>query len=397
MDEEADDLLSYPFTTEAEPGVHPRYAALRQSDSLTRVRMPYGEPAWLAIRYEDVRCVHADARFSRALAAHRDQPRAFPVMPEDSLQGMDPPDHGRLRRLASRVFSARRVERMRPLIQQLANDLLDRMEAHGPSADVIRDYGTQLTGAVITELFGVPREDRPRFAEWARSVTSTTLPREQVEDHVGRLQDYVDAMVDRCLREPSDDLIGVLVDGFGEGRVSRHELVTLARLMLAAGHDSVNYQIGHCAYLLLTHPAELERLVADPQLINSAVEELLRFEKTDELAVFPRYAVEDMRLGAGYVRAGEPVLPSRISANHDERVFDEPDRLDLGREDNPHLAFGHGPHHCPGAPLARAELQIALGSLVARFPGMRLAVPETGLEWESAGLARELRSLPITW
>ncbi|WP_317441119.1 cytochrome P450 [Streptomyces collinus] len=392
-----DDPLSYPFITQTEPGVHPCYAALRLSDSLVRVQMPYGEPAWLATRYEDVRCVHADPRFSRALAAHRDQPRAFPVMPEDSLQGMDPPDHGRLRRLASRVFSARRVERMRPLIQQLAEDLLDRMEAQGPPADLIADYGTPLTGGVITELFGVPREDRPRFAEWAKSVTSTTLPREQVEEHVGALQEYVDAMVDRCLREPSDDLIGVLVEGFDEGRVSRHEMVTLARLMLAAGHDSVNYQIGHCAYLLLTHPTEWARLVADPWLINSAVEELLRFEKTDELAVFPRYAVEDVQLSTGKVCAGDPVLPSRISANHDERVFDDPDRLDLGREHNPHLAFGHGPHHCPGAPLARAELQIAIGSLVERLPGMRLAVAETELEWESAGLARELRTLPITW
>ncbi|MEV4759399.1 cytochrome P450 [Micromonospora sp. NPDC049559] len=390
---------SYPFDKDGPGRLNPLYATLRRDRPLIRVQLPYGEPAWLATRYADVRCVHADPRFSRAMAGERDQPRVFPVMPEDNLQGMDPPDHGRVRRLAARVFTVQRVARMRPLIQRIADDLLDRMERQGPPWDLIEGFGAPLTSGVIAELYGVPPADRPRFAEWSKAQTAvTSMPPEQIEEYVGKLQRWVDDTVTKRIEEPGDDLIGVLVEGYREGSdISRHEVVTLARLMLAAGHDSVSYQIGHCAYLLLTHPDQLARLVEEPDLITLAVEELLRYGKTDEAAVFARYAREDVELGGELVRAGEAVLPSRISANHDEAVFDDPDRLDLGRRHNPHLAFGFGPHHCPGANLARAELQIGLGSLVARFPTIRLAVPASELRWHAGGLAREIVSLPVTW
>ncbi|MBO4206267.1 cytochrome P450 [Micromonospora echinofusca] len=390
---------SYPFDPDGEAGTSPVYARYRREQPIVRVRMPYGEPAWLATRHADVKMVHSDPRFSRALAGERDQPRAFPVMPDDNLQGMDPPEHGRLRRLAARVFTAHRVARMRPLIQQITDDLLDRMAQAGPPWDLVEDFAAPLTSGVIAELYGVPPAERPQFAEWAKAQTATTsMSPEQIEDHVGRLQQWVADMVTKRLREPDDDLVGVLVDGYRQApEISEHEVVTLARLMLAAGHDSVKYQLGHCAYLLLTHPAQLARLVADRTLISSAVEELLRYGKTDEAAVFARYATEDLELSGVPIRAGEPVIPSRISANHDERVFDDPDRLDIGRRHNPHLAFGFGPHHCPGANLARSELQIGLGGLVARFPTLRLAVPASELTWQNGGLARELVSLPVVW
>ncbi|SCG53390.1 cytochrome P450 [Micromonospora humi] len=394
-----DESHNYPLETAGGPSIHEQYRRLRQDDAMIRVRMPFGDDAWLATRYADVRCVHSDPRFSRAVASRSDQPRAFPVMPEENILGLDPPEHSRLRRLVSRVFTTRRVRVMRPLIQRVTDDLLDRMAAQGPPWDLVGDFGVPLTIGVIADLFGVPEADRPQFAEWSKAMTATTsMPPELARQHVQQLQEYVAELFAQRWSAPTDDLVGALIEGYqADSGVDQHEVVTLARLMLATGHGSVNYQFGHCAYLLLSHPDQLARLAAEPGLINLAVEELLRFAKTDEAAVFARYATRDVRLGGVLVRAGEPVLPSRISANHDETVFTDPERLDLTRARNPHLAFGYGPHHCPGAHLARAELQISLGSLVSRFPTLRLAVDPRAVPWESGGLAREISSLPVTW
>ncbi|WP_422754166.1 cytochrome P450 [Micromonospora sp. WMMD708] len=389
----------YPFHADDAPPIHEQYARLRRDAPMSLVQMPFGDEAWLATRYADVKCVHSDPRFSRASASGHDQPRAFPVMPEENILGMDPPDHNRLRRLVSRVFTARRVRLMRPLIQRLTDDLLDRMAAQGPPSDLVGDFSVPLTIGVIADLFGVPEADRTQFAQWSQAMTATSsMPPEVAQEHVRQLQEYVAELFNQRLSSPTDDLIGALIEGYqADSRVDEHEVITLARLMLATGHGSVSYQLAHCSYLLLSHPAQLARLAKEPGLINVAVEELLRYAKTDEAAVFARYATQDVRVGDFVVKAGEAVLPSRISANHDETVFTDPEVLDLARARNPHLAFGHGPHHCPGAHLARAELQIAIGSLVSRFPTLRLAVEPKDLTWESGGLAREISALPVVW
>ncbi|MGW0435384.1 cytochrome P450 [Micromonospora sp. NPDC003197] len=394
------DACSYPFTAPDRLHLDPTYAELREKQPLLRVRLPYGEEAWLATRHEDVKTVLGDLRFSRAAALGRDEPRSMPRSIQEGILTMDPPDHTRLRKLVAKAFTARRVEQLRPRTQQIANELLDAMVAAGPPADLVEHFSTPLPIRVICELLGVPFADQDRFHTWSEAIVSTTsLTPEQVENYLGNLFAYIADLVAQRREEPTDDLISALVRARAEDedRLTEDELVRLAAGLLAAGHETTVTQISNFVYVLLTHPTELDRLRADPKLIPTAVEELLRYVPLGAASAFARYAKEDVELGGSTVRAGEPVLGALSSANRDERVFADPDRLDLTRPINPHVGFGHGVHHCVGAQLARMELQVALGSLISRFPKLRLAVPEPELGWKSGMLVRGLTALPVAW
>jgi cytochrome P450 len=391
---------TYPFSTPDRLNLDPFYAQLRRTEPLTRVRLPFGEEAWLATRYADVRLVLSDPRFSRAAAVARDEPRMTPQRLEGGILSMDPPEHTRLRKLVAKAFTARRVEMLRPRAHQIADGLVDRMIEAGPPADLVESFATPLPITVICELLGVPVADQDRFHVWSEAIVSTTsLPPQQILDYQQNLFGYMAGLVAQRRETPTDDLVGALVRARDEDndRLTEDEMVRLAAGLLAAGHETTVTQIPNFVYVLLTHPEELRQLRERPDLVPSAVEELLRYIPLGVGAAFPRYALEDIELGGVLVRAGEPVLSAVASANRDEEVFEEAARFDPTRESNPHIGFGHGAHHCIGAQLARMELQVAISTLLERLPELRFAVPEEELEWKSGLLVRGLKRMPVAW
>lgn len=389
-----------PFSQPSRLDLDPMYAWLRREEPVSRVQLPYGEPAWLATRYEDVRTVLADPRFSRAAASGRDQPRvrAHGGAPGNILS-FDPPEHSRLRRLVSKAFTVRRVEALRPRAEEIADGLAGAMRAQGPPADLVEDFGLPLPTTVICELLGVPVGDRADFRTWADAFLSTTkFTPAEVAEHTGRLRDYMAGLIAQRRAEPSDDLLGALVVARDEqDRLSEEELLSLAMALLVAGHETTATQIPNFIYVLLTHPERLAALRADVDLIPGATEELLRYIPLGGGVSLPRYALEDVELGGVTVRAGEPVVVSTSSANHDKSVYTDPGQLDFGREEASHVAFGHGPHHCLGAQLARMELQVALRVLLTRFPGLRLAGSGDDIEWKTGVSTRGPARMLVTW
>ena len=398
-------MRAYPFGPAVRLELDPLYAHLRENEPLTRVRLPYGDEAWLVLRYDDVRTVLADPRFSRAATVTRDVPRLHPDRVAGGLVDLDPPEHSRLRRLVAKAFTVRRVERLRARAEEVAAELLDGLVAAGPPADLIEEFAVPLPGTVVCELLGIPYGDRAEFRSWVDAFVSTTaLSGEKRRGYLGRLAAYLHGLATQRREEPTDDLLGALVLAHDENArdeddsLTGDEIVDLALLLLGAGYESTATMIGNFAYTLLTRPERYELLCARPALIPGAVEELLRFiPSAPSAAALPRYATADVPLSGGIVRAGEPVLTAKAAANRDPRVFDDPERLDLTREPTNHLAFGHGVHHCVGAQLARMDLQVALAALVDRLPSLRLAVPEDELCWKSGLAVRGLVRLPVTW
>jgi cytochrome P450 len=390
-------VWTYPFGPPDGLRLDPTYAHLREHEPLARVQLPAGREAWLVTRYADVRAVYADARFSRVV--REDEPRVQPPAIGDSLFSMDPPAHTRLRALVAKAFHTRRVERLRARVEELAEQLVDGMLAAGPPVDLVEHLALPLPVTIMCELLGVPVEDRHRFARWAgATVAAGSLSAGQIQLYLGRLAIYMGRLIARRREEPTDDLLTDLVHARDEGdRLSEEELLQLAVTLLTIGFETTATQIPNFVYLLLTHPAHRERLWAEPGLLPAAVEELLRYTPIASFAMFPRYATEEVELSGGVVAVGEPVLVVSAAANRDPRVFADPERLDLTREPNPHLALGHGIHHCLGGPLARVELRTTLATLIRRMPGLRLAVGEDGITWKKGQLVRGPAVLPVTW
>ncbi|QYN22255.1 cytochrome P450 [Amycolatopsis sp. DSM 110486] len=392
-------VRAYPFDMQ-EISVSELYHMLQREEPMSRVQMPFGEPAWLATKYADVKLVMTDQRFSRELAQGLDQPRMRRQQMGDGIMGMDPPDHSRLRRLVSKAFTARRLEQMREGVQTLVNDLLDGMVARGGSADVVEELARPLPVTVICDLLGVPQEDHKIFREWTQALVSDATAKDDVLDVYGdQLDNYVAGLVAQRREEPTDDLLGALVYARDAGdKLTENELISIAGAgLLTGGVETVSTALPSFLFTLLTQPELLAQLRADPELMPTAVEELLRYVPINTAAMFARYATEDVRFGDVVVRAGDPVLPALHAANRDPEVFANPDTVDLTRSPNPHVAFGHGPHHCIGAQLARLELQEALKAILARFPEMRLADGREGVKWEYGVIVRGPSLLRLAW
>jgi cytochrome P450 len=378
--------------------LHPRYAYLREHEPLARVRMRYGDPAWLVTGYHDARTVLADPRFSRA--AGRDEPRTSPEVQHAGMMSLDPPEHTRLRKLVAGSFTAAQVERLRPWSQRIADDLVDAMLAAGPPADLVASFATPFPLAIICELIGVPAGARGRLPRWSRLVVSATaLSEAKAHEYQARLGVMMTRVIRRHRRDGAGGpLLATLLSARDdEGRLSEQELVRLTVELLAMGFENTATQLADFVYSLLTEASAGDELRGRPELVATAVEELTRYVPIASFAEFPRYATDDVVLAGGVVRAGEPVLVSLAAAGRDGRVFADPDRLDLRRDPNPHLGFSHGVHHCLGAALARMELQVGLGTLVRRLPGLRLAVAEEEIEWKTGMLVRGPKALPVTW
>ena len=392
--------LRFPFAHRTLFEPPEEFASLREQQPVARVTLPTGDEAWLVTRYADVRAMLSDARLSRAATTKPGAPRLGPARPEpDSMMAMDPPGHTRLRKLVAHAFTARRTERLRPRIQEITDGLLSAMEQQGKPADLVEHLARPLPLTVICELLGVPDRDRDAFRRWTDTALSLQpQATEAVAAAREALNGYLAALAVDKLAHPGADLLSVLALASEEGdRLSKEELAVLAATLLTAGYHTVANAITNGTAILLTHPEQLAALTADPTLIPNAVEELVRYTPGPVSGGTMRIATRDLEIGGVCVRAGEAVIPSTTSANRDAEVFACPNDFDVAREHNPHIGFGPGIHHCLGAQLARIELQTAFGSLLHRFPGIRLAVPPAELTWNTAGMIRGFTVLPVEW
>jgi cytochrome P450 len=395
-------IASYLFSEPDRLVVDPNYAAAQQAPGLTRVSLPYGTPTWLATRYDDVKMMLSDPRFSREAACGEDEPRVMPyVHRADALTTMDPPRHTRLRRVIAKAFTSRRVALLRPHTEAVIAELLERMTAKPGPADFMSEFALSVPMLVVCELLGVPYEDRDRFHEWSRVLASTASSRigpDKLQAANADLRAYLGKLIEHRRSEPAEDLLSVLAEARdSDEQLTEDEMVSLAWSVLLAGYEITAYEIGNFAYTLLTQPAVFQALRERPELIEQGVEELLRHIPLTAASFYPRRVTEDVELGGTLVRKGEAVLPSMMAANRDPRAFAEPDRIDLTRPDNAHLAFSYGLHHCLGAQLARMELRAVLAGLIAQVPGLRLAVPAEDVVWRQGSMLRGPIELPVLW
>lgn len=375
----------------------PCYREIQQNEPMARIRMAYGMEARLITRHADVRTVLVDPRFSRAATAGADIPRPSPVILHDaSIVSMDPPEHSRLRRMVAQAFTKRGVEAMRPRVVEAVAELLDAMEEQGPPADLVTALAQPLPITVICDMFGVPEDRSDTFRGLAHTMFTGT-EQSEVESAFGEIMAQITVLVAERRRTTSDDLLGRLVSACDDDdRLSEEELVGLALALLVGGFENSAQEIANCAALVLSSPDHLAELRARPDLVPSAVEEVLRFAPLSVTGGLVRIAVDDVELSTGTIRKGEAVIIDTQAANLDPAVFDNPTEMDIHRSPNPHLIFGHGAHRCIGAELARMELQVALGSLLQRFPRLALGIPAEDIPF-TTGMLRGPACLPVTW
>jgi cytochrome P450 PksS len=389
----------------------PVCAHLRAEQPVVRVRVPAAAgDAYLVTRYEDAVAVLKDERFVKDVRSARDpgnlrmpwMPRALKPLAHTMLDS-DGAEHQRLRRLVRDPFTPRYVAQLEARAREVSDELLDRMAAAG-RADLVADFALLLPLTMISEILGVSERDRLRFRRWFNSLLAASVSSGQTNLRLMLKLPAILAMM-RLLRRlvaerrerPRDDLVSRLAAPAGDGdRLSEDELVAMVGVLLIAGYETTVNLIATGTLLLLTNPGELARLRQDPDLVGSAVEELLRLGSPVDVAT-ERYAREDVEVAGVSIPRGSLVLVALVSANTDESRFGEPARLDLTRGDNHHVAFGLGPHYCLGAPLARMEGRVAIGSLISRFPDLRLAVPPERLRWRAGESLRGLLALPVAF
>ena len=386
---------------------YPFFARLRVEAPVCRMPTRDKRGGWLLTRYDDAVAALKDERFvkDRRTALTPAQTARQPWIPamfrplERNMLDVDAPDHTRLRGLVHKAFTPRLVEQMRGRVQALCDRLLDRASGRA-RLDLVRAYAQPLPTTVIAQMLGVPAADRRLFQRWSQALVAAGSSRWGVLlaiPHVWLFLRYVRKLIRARRALPQDDLVSALVQAEEAGQqLSEDELVAMVVLLLIAGHETTVNLIGNGTLALLQHPEQLQKLRQDPGLIGPAVEELLRFTSPVETAT-ERYAREDVPLAGVTVPRGGLVLAAIASANREERQFADPDRLDVTRVPNRHLAIGLGAHYCLGAALARMEGQIALATLLRRAPGLRLAVEPRALRWRPGLVLRGLMALPVAF
>jgi pimeloyl-[acyl-carrier protein] synthase len=396
-----DEVLFNPFAPEFHEDPYPAYRLLRERDPVHQ--MPMG--AWVLTRYDDVAAALRDSRLGRAgsevmlAAVYGAGNEDIPMPP--SMLFRDPPDHTRLRSLVSRAFTPRVVEGLRARIGEIVDHLLDRSQERG-RMDVIADLAYPLPVTVISEMLGVDPGDHEAIKQWsadiARGLDALVMPSDP--DLVQRasrgrreLGEYFRRLIPERRRQPRQDLLTLLIAAEEQGdRLTEGELLSTCVLLYVAGHETTVNLIGNGLYALLRHPAELGRLRVQPDLLPAAVEELLRYDAPVQRTV--RIAHEDVELGGRHIDKGSLIVPVMGAANRDPAHFPDPDRLDIGRRENRHVAFGYGIHFCLGAPLARLEGQIVLAHLLRRFPQLALLTERP--PWRRSFTLRGLQALPVS-
>ncbi|AQS67521.1 cytochrome P450 [Streptomyces pactum] len=404
MAEAPSEPIAFPFPEP--PSVRdlpPELAEIRDGESVVEVKFPDGISGWMVTKHADVRKVLVDSRFSSKVmasaAASMSETETGKLMNE-SLVGMDAPEHTRLRKLVTRAFTARKVEQLRPRVAELVAELLDEMENQPRPVDLVKAFSVPLPVRVICELLGVPAKDQETFHAWSNALLGDWSQVVEKEAATVSLVGYFGELIAAKRENPADDLITALIKVSEEDpTLTDREITALSIGILSAGHETTANQISMFLVHLLNDRDQLEEVRANPEALPRAIDELLRFVPlTTTGGIIPRLTTAEVELSNGKVLpAGAVVLPAVATANRDPEVFADGELLDLGREHNPHLAFGAGIHHCLGAQLARIELQEAFKALLERLPSLRLAVPESELRLKSASIIRGLESLPITW
>jgi cytochrome P450 len=390
--------VAYPFREYTALELDPIYFDLHKHQQMLRVSMPYGDDAWLAASYDAVKFVMNDPRFSRDTKDY-DEARLTPFPIRTSILGMDPPDHTRLKKALFAVLTFKQADGSRPWMTAICNQLIDGIIYRGSQAELITEYTLPFTGQVSCHLMGIPAEDRAQFKTWIDGFSSTSaLPQAEVEFRMEAMYDYITKLVHKRRESPGDDIISQLLQPKDRSlRLSDIELVDLVTVLLLAGYDSTAMELGSAIFVLLIHTEQRERLRQHPELWPGALQELLRYIPLDSHVTFARYATEDVVVGNTLVRKGDAVLASFPSANRDPAVFDDPNTFNIERVQKPNFGLGSGLHKCAGMPLALAEMEIALSTLLDRLPTMRLAVPEDDLRWNPGTLLRSLSALPVEW
>ena len=376
----------------------PFFTKLRQDAPVSLVELPGGLGVWLVTRYDDARQALADPRLSRAASSSNGRRLTSGMFNRALTQHMlssDPPDHTRLRRLVSGVFTPRRVELLRPRIAAIADALLDDLDGLDGQVDLIDAFAFPLPIQVICELLGIPASDRDSFRAWSDVVVSGPAAGDRLGPATNAMVAYIRGLLDARRADPGEDLLGGLVAASDGGdRLSDDELCSMVFLLLVAGHETTVNLIGNAVVGLARDPALAARLRAEPDALPAAVEEFLRYEGPVAVSTYRR-SIASVTIGGVDIPAGETVVVSLLSANRDERRFAAPDIFDPDRADGGHLAFGHGIHYCLGAPLARAEAQIGLAALLGRFGSIELAVPAGELTFRPGVLLRGVTTLPV--
>ena len=382
---------------------HALYRRLAAEGPARPVRTPDGRRGWLVTSYDDGRALLNDPRLSKDIWKLREayppsEVGALAASLNENMLFSDPPDHTRLRRLVNRVFTGRAVERLRPRIERAADDLLDALSVTALSGsgvvDLVDDYALPLPITVICELLGVPAADRDDFRDWTLRFVTVSAP-ERIADANRRMSEYFADLISKKTARPGEDLLSELARmPVEEGGLSPRELLSMAQILLIAGFETTVNLIANGVLALVRNPDQLALLRSDPSLLPDAVEEFLRYDGPLSVAT-QRVTTKPVRVGDVEIPAGQVVLISLLAANRDGDRFTDPERFNITRHSGGHIAFGHGIHHCVGAPLARLEGQIAIGRLLSRFSELALDGDPATLRWRASSLMHGLYSLPL--
>ena len=392
------------FSPEFVRDPYPSYHLLRAQQPMYMTPLGF----WVATRYEDVTQILRDKRFGKNFEGRMIEANGPEVFDNPAYGSMrhwmlmqNPPNHTRLRSLVAKAFTPRHLEALKPRIQSLVDELIDAVEDNG-EMELINEFAYPLPLNVICDMLGIPVEDRVRFERGSRTsgrlIDPTPMTPDELEDaNKGFLeqQEYFLGLIEERRRQPTDDLMTVLVQAEEEGdRLSEEELVANIILLFGAGHETTVNLIGNGMLALLSAPDQLDKLKRDLSLVPGAVEEMLRFDSSVQLT--SRTVFEDTEIGGVMVKAGETVMTLLGAANRDPENYDKPDEFDVTRQNVRPTSFGGGVHHCIGAPLARIEAQSALETLLRRLPGIR-AVGAGDADWRPTFTLRGLKSLPVVW
>ncbi|MFC9845960.1 cytochrome P450 [Streptomyces sp. NPDC060223] len=375
------------------------YAHWRTEGPIRKIALPHGPVHWLVTRYDDIRSVLAHPAASSDITRE-----GFPTPRPGNVTrapgffiSMDDPDHALFRRMLTRTFMLKNVESMRPRLQQLTDQLLDELAGQPQPADLIENFALPFPSLVICELFGVPYSEREVFQQNSKVLVDLTSTLEAATAARDAIMDYLLGLLKEKNRNPGDDLFSELVvRRIRTGELTPEQAAGMGTLLLVAGHETTANMIGLSTVALLRNPDQLHHLLAEPESVPTAVDELLRYLTIVHNGL-RRIALEDFEVAGVTVKAGDGLVIPLQSANRDPAVFDLPDELDLSRAARNHLAFGYGIHQCLGQPLARAELQIALPTLFRRFPDLKVAVPHDEIAFRRQTGVYGISELPVTW
>jgi cytochrome P450 len=375
------------------------YRRLREDQPVSRLAMPDGSAGWLVTRYEDVRAVMSDPRFSSDPAnitspMHVVAPEDHFEVPPGMFISQDPPDHTRYRRLLTGQFTVRRMRALEPWIEQIVTEHLDAMEHAGTSADLVSDFALPIPSLVICQLLGVPYGERTEFQQQSSTLLQVDLPLEEVRAAADAIREYVLGLVKAKRAEPGNDMLSGLIAT--DATLTDEEISEMGVLLLIAGHETTANMLGLGTFLLLQHPDQIALIREDPTVVTTAVEELLRYLSVVQFGTI-RGAIADVEIGGHLIRAGETVVASLAAANRDPERFDQPEVFDVTRHQSTHVAFGHGVHQCLGQQLARVEMRIAFRELFRRLPGLRLATTPDRIRMRHNAVVYGVHALPVTW